>query len=232
MTEEQKLLADIVKRPWVFPNLQAAIKGIPLVAPLSTIFKRIKGVFTRGRSYIYRGIRNAFIVEWNRKANNIKECADIFCISKKRVQQILNSAQSLEVVRSKMDGSPPKSRLREDTNLWVKILDTNLKKKSGEASATLRSPYPRTELFSLFARGWYSVCLDQQLLAQPDLLREAQEAKKKTRFLKNILLLKKYKEAHNLEVYTCDPIMHKPIPGIKCLTYPHTHGKGPWQSED
>ena len=136
----------------------------------------------------------------------IKISSRICAISERQVQNILSESDSKTVVS--VQGHGPKTRLREDINLWIKILQKNLMKKSGEQwDATYRSPYSKNALYEMFVAGWYGQCLDEQIIVNHTLVQEARESKSPTRFLQNILLLCEYKKSKGISVYTPDPLV-------------------------
>jgi hypothetical protein len=95
---------------------------------------------------------------------SVKTSAIIFDISERRVRQILG----VDPDSKRQQILKPKSRIQEDVHLWIKILDANLVKKSGEkADTSLRSPYSKSELYEMFQTAWYGMALDQQLEADP-----------------------------------------------------------------
>lgn len=207
---EQQVIRTIQRNPQKFPLLTTAINAIRLVSPLKNIFDKLEKAYTGGRTHIFKGIRNCFIQEWgqNHNKDNLKYCQDLFKLSERRINQIINkNDMTHQKLRDTLEPGPPKIRLLEDTNLWVKVLDSHLKKKSGErGESTLRSPYSKAELYDLFKKGWYGQALDQQILANPSLVTEAQDSKKPTRFQRNILALQKYKAEKGKPSYSCDPL--------------------------
>ena len=95
----------------------------------------------------------------------------VFDIEQRRIDQILNPEKKMN------EDITGDSRLMEDVGYWVKILEKNLEKRSGERSdTTLRSSFPKRALYNYFRRGWYATCLDEQLSDDPTLLQAAQAA--------------------------------------------------------
>ena len=143
-------------------------------------------------------------------------CENMFCLSERRVQQILRKSLDQPTSSNSLSEKSAGTRLREDPQLWIKYLELNLVKKSGEKSLTLRSPYSRSALYDLFERFWYPNSLDEQVRLNPDLLVEAKSSQNPTRFLKNILALELFKSQNTIASVQLKPETDALVPGLKC----------------
>src|SRR5689334_8462634 len=105
-----------------YPTLTKAYNALVHIKACKAAVIKIREMV---KQRVFARIRNEFIKEWAPTNGGIPLCQNVFKLSERRLRQILSSDPTATPI-------PAKSRLREDPTLWIKQLELNLVKKSGE----------------------------------------------------------------------------------------------------